>query len=161
MVQTTTREHADQALATAKTADDYRKVADTYPSTAAAGDALLLLADAQRKEGKFDDANATLKRFIDKHPKHSLLPGAYLALGANLEAQGKNDDALTNYKKVATTYPNSYAAPSAYLGQGRALEAQGKTDEARHVYENVMAQPQFKESAFRQEALNMLGKLKK
>lgn len=158
-VQTATREHSEQALVAAKSPEDYRKVAESYPRSAAGGDALLFLADAQRKEGKLDDANATLRGFIEKHPKHTLIAGAYTSLGANLEAQAKLDDALTNYKKVTTTYPTSFSAPIAYIAQGRVLQAQNKTEEARHAYETVMTQ--FPESPFRQEAMSLMGKLKK
>jgi TolA-binding protein len=159
VIQKTTREHSEQALAGAKTVEDYKKVVDGYPKSAAAGNALLLMADKLRAEGKFDESSTALKSFIEKFPKHSLISGAYTSLAANQEAQGKLDDALLSYKKVTASYPTSFSAPAAYIAQGRILEQQGKTEEARHAYETVMTQ--FAESPFQQEAMGMMRNLKK
>ena len=153
------REHSEQALANAKTVEDYRKVVDEYPKSAAAADALLLEADKLRDEGKFDESTAALRSFIEKFPKHSLISGAYASLAADQEAQGKLDDALLNYKKVTASYPTSFSAAAAYIAQGRILNQQGKTEEARHAYETVMTQ--FAESPFQQEAMMEMRKLKK
>lgn len=159
MIQTKIRVNSEKALAAAKTAEDYKKVADEYPKSAAAADALLLLADKLRADGKLDESNTALKSFIERFPKHDLISGAYTSLAANQEAQNKLDDALLSYKKVTTNYPTSFSAPSAYIAQGRILEQQGKLDDARHAYETVMTQ--FAESPFQGEAMRMMGKLKK
>ncbi len=157
--QTAMREKAAQSLAAAASTEDFRKVADQYPHTTAGGNALLLLAEHQRSEGKLDDSSATLQSFLQKHPKHPLLSGAYTSLAANQEAQGKLDDALATYKKVTTGFPNSFSVAAAYLAQGRILTAQGKAEEARHAYETVIAS--YPESLFREEASVQLAKLKK
>src|SRR5919197_4564969 len=47
---------ASASLASAKTAQDYQQVIDRYPNSAAAADAYLLLAEAQRSEKKFAEA---------------------------------------------------------------------------------------------------------
>jgi TolA-binding protein len=158
-IEKSRREHSEQALANAKTPEDYRKVVEEYPKSAAAGDALLLLGDKLRAEGKLDESSAALKSFIEKFPKHSLISGAYTSLAANQEAQGKLDEALLSYKKVTTSYPTSFSAAAAYIAQGRILGQQGKADEARHAYETVMTQ--FAESPFQQEAMMEMRKLKK
>src|SRR5437870_4045817 len=46
---------AQALLASAQTADDYRKVVAEYPRSAPAGDAYLLLAQRLRAEGKYDE----------------------------------------------------------------------------------------------------------
>ncbi|HEV7401908.1 MAG TPA: tetratricopeptide repeat protein [Chthoniobacteraceae bacterium] len=158
-IQQTARENSEAALAGAKTTGDYKKVADEYPKSAAAANALLLLADKLRAEGKLDESTAALKSFIERFPKHSLISGAYTSLAANQEAQGKLDDALVSYKKVTTNYPTSFSAAAAYIAQGRILDQQGKTEDARHAYETVMTQ--FAESPFRDEAMAMMRKAKK
>ena len=56
---------ASALLAIAKTAQEYQQLIDRYPNTAAAADAYILLAEAQRKEKKFAEANTTLQTFID------------------------------------------------------------------------------------------------
>src|SRR5215471_14497529 len=55
---------ASASLAGAKTAQEYQQVIARYPNTPAAADAYLLLAERQRNEKKFADANITLQAFI-------------------------------------------------------------------------------------------------
>src|SRR5436190_17404170 len=117
------RAAAEVAYAAAKTPDDFRKVAQEHSGQPAAGNALLQLAAQLRNEGKLDEANATLHKFISEYPEHPMLAGAWLALAENAEAAGKQDDALTGYQKVLTTFPGSFAAPLALLGQGRLQKA--------------------------------------
>src|SRR5207244_12003156 len=54
---------ASAALASANTAQEYEQVIARYPNTSAAADAYILLAQAQRKERKFTEANKTLETF--------------------------------------------------------------------------------------------------
>src|SRR6266540_2817164 len=63
---------ASASLASARSAQDYQQVIDRYPTTSAAADAYLLLAEAQRNEKKFAEANTTLQAFIAKYPQHEL-----------------------------------------------------------------------------------------
>ena len=85
---------ASALLASAKNAQQYQQVLEQYPNTAAAADAYLLLAEAQRNEKKFAEANTTLQTFIAKYPQHELLSTARMAMAANLESLGKSDEAL-------------------------------------------------------------------
>lgn len=150
---------AQKLYASAHSAEDYRKVIAEYGGTAPAGDALLMLAEKQRSEGKFDESSATLHTFIDKYPEHPLLSGAWTSLAATLEAQGKVDEALSTYQKVSTAYANSFSAPLALLAQARILQQKGKLEDARRTYEQVMTQYQDNYAA--QQASMELRKLKK
>ncbi len=159
LVQNQAKKAAEAAFASAKTADDFRKVADAYPHTIVGANAQLMLAEQLRNAGKNDDAAAALRTFISNHADHPLIAGAYLSLGSILENQDKLDEALTNYQKVTTSYLNSYAAPMAWLGQARILKKKGKTEEARRAYETVMNK--FPDSAFAQQASQQVQKLAK
>ncbi|PYK04444.1 MAG: hypothetical protein DME67_07915, partial [Verrucomicrobia bacterium] len=75
---------ASASLASAKSAQEYQQVIARYPNTPAAADAYLLLAEAQRSEKKFAEANATLQTFIAKYPQHELVSTARMAMAANL-----------------------------------------------------------------------------
>ncbi len=75
---------ASAMLASAKSADAYQQVIADYPNTPAAADGYLLLAEAQRKEKKFTEANATLQVFIDKNPNHELVQRAARAAFASV-----------------------------------------------------------------------------
>jgi TolA-binding protein len=149
---------ASALLASAKSAQQYQQVIDRYPSTPAAADAYLLLAEAQRNEKKFAEANATLQTFITKYPQHELVSTARMAMGANLESMGKPDEALTTYQQVASTYPNSFNAPMALLSQVYILKAKNRNDDARKICETVLTQ--YRTSFWAGEAMQQLRILK-
>src|SRR5437870_6991731 len=146
------------ALAGAKTAPDLRSVIERYGNTRAAANAYLLLADAERNEKKFADANATLQVFIDKYPKHELVTTARVAMAANLEAMGKSDEALALYQRTAASYPNSFNAPLALLSQVHLLRIKNKVEEARMVCEKILTD--YRDSYWANEAARQLRVLK-
>src|SRR5690349_13445570 len=117
---------ASAALAGANTAQQYDQVIAGYANTPAAADAYILLAEAQRKESKFADANKTLDTFIAKYPNHEFVATAKMAIAANLDSMGKSDEALAKYQQVASTYANSYAAPLAMLSQVYILKSKNR-----------------------------------
>src|SRR5215470_17919510 len=122
---------ASAALASANTAQEYEQVIARYGNTAAAADAYILLAEAQRREKKFAEANKTLETFTAKYPKHELVSSAKLAIAANLESMAKTDEAFAMYQQIASAYPNTYAAPLAMLSQVYILKAKNRNDDAR------------------------------
>ena len=149
---------ASAALAGAKTAPELQSVTERYANTRAAAGAYLLLADEQRKETKFAEANATLQAFINKYPNHELITTAHMAMAANLESMGKADEALAAYQKTAASYPHSFNAPLALLSQVHLLRAKNKIDEARMVCEKILTD--FRESFWASEAARQLRVLK-
>ena len=149
---------ASAMLASAKSADAYQQVIADYPNTPAAADAYLLLAEAQRKENKFTEANTTLQVFIDKNPNHELVSTAKMAMAANLESMGKNDEALSMYRQITSTYPNSFNAPLALLSQVYLLKSKNQTEEARRVCETILTR--YRESFWSGEAAQELRLLK-
>lgn len=153
------RAAAENAFAEAKTIEDFKRVIAEHPGQVAAANAQLKLAALLRDAGKLDEANTTLRAFIDKNPQHPIISGAWLSLAENAEAAGKSDDALTGYQKVTTTYPSSYAAPIALLGQARIQTLKGQADQAKRTYEQVLAQHQ--NTPFQMEAMRALADLNK
>jgi len=129
---------ASGALANAKNAQDYQQVIDRYPKAPAAVSAYLLLAETQRQQKKFVEANTTLQRFISTNPNNEFVPTAYLAMAANLESLGKTDEALAQYQRVATNYPDNYAAPLALISQVNILKAQKRIEDARRICETIL-----------------------
>src|ERR1041385_8109291 len=98
---------ASAALAGANTAQQYEQVIAGYANTPAAADAYILLAEAQRKENKFAEANKTLETFIAKYPKHEFVSTAKMAMATNLDSMGKTNEALVMYQQIASAYPTS------------------------------------------------------
>jgi predicted negative regulator of RcsB-dependent stress response len=129
---------AAELLGNAKNPQDYQDVIARYPGTPAGASAYLLLAERQRNEKKFAEANATLQRFVDKNPEHDFVPTARLAMAANLESMGKNDEALSIYQEVAAKYANTYNGPFALISEVPLLKAKNRIEDARRVCEEIL-----------------------
>ena len=127
-----------ELLGKAKTPQEFQEVITSYSGTPAGASAYLLLAEKQRGEKKFTEANSTLQAFTDKYPDHDFVPTARLAMAANLEATGKNDEALAIYQQVASKYGNTYNGPLALISEVPLLKAKGRADEARRVCEEIL-----------------------
>ena len=149
---------ASALLSSAKSAPDYQQVVARYPNTPAGAAAYLLLAEAQRNEKKFIEANATLQVFINKNPNHELATGARMAMAANLESMGKTDEALSMYQRIAASYPKSFNAPLALYSQVHLLKAKNQDEAARHVCETILTQ--YRDSFWASEAARVLRSLK-
>ncbi|HWY52482.1 MAG TPA: tetratricopeptide repeat protein [Chthoniobacterales bacterium] len=129
---------AAELLGNAKNPQDYQEVIARYPGTPAGASAYLLLAEKQRSEKKFSEANATLQAFIEKYPEHDFVSTARLAMAANLESMGKNDEALSIYQEVATKYANTYNGPLALISEVPLLKAKNRIEDARRVCEELL-----------------------
>ncbi len=151
-------ELAADELAGAKNVADFQKVIAEYGNTPAGASASLLLAEKQRVEGKFDEANKTLQDFIDKDPAHELVPAAKIAMAANLQSLNKTDEALSLYKQIAASYPKSFVAPLALISQVPLLKEKKQPDEARRVCETILSQ--YGQSFWAGEAMREIRTLK-
>lgn len=151
-------ETAERLLATAKTAGDFQKVIAQYETTPAGASAYLFLAEEQRKEKKFTEANTTLQSFVDKYPKHQLKGTARMAIGANLESLGKRDEALSAYQRLAADDAQGFTAPIALLAQVLIFKEKNQIPDARRVCETIMTQ--YRESLVANEATRQLRLLK-
>jgi predicted negative regulator of RcsB-dependent stress response len=149
---------AASLLANAKIAQEYQQIIARFPNTPAGADAYLLLAEAQRSEKNYAEANATLQVFITRNLNHELVSTARMAMAANLESMGKNDEALSTYQQIAATYPNSFNAPLALLSQVYVLKALNRDEEARRICETILTQ--YRESFWAGEAMQQLRLLK-
>jgi predicted negative regulator of RcsB-dependent stress response len=153
------RETAASAMfSSARTANDYVQVISRYGETSAAAAAYLLLANIQREERKFPEANATLETFVAKFPQHELVSTARMAIAANLESLGKEDEALAMYQLIASTDAGSFTAPHALLTQARILQAKNRTEDARRICETIMTK--YRDSYAGIEAARLLRTLK-
>ena len=149
---------ASALLGNARKTEDYQQVIARYPNTPAGADAYLLLAQAQRDEKKFADANATLEIFIAKNPDHEFVATARMAIAANLESTGKIDEALSMYQKIAASYPKNFNAPLALFSQVHILKLRNQTQEARLVCEKILTD--YRDSFWAGEAARELRLLK-
>jgi tetratricopeptide (TPR) repeat protein len=149
---------ASGVLATAHNAAAYQQAIARYGGTHAAATAYLLLADAQRKDGKYAESNATLQRFIEEYPKHEFAATARLAIAANLESMSKTDEALAAYQRVVADHPKSFEAPLALISEVRIFKAKNQNDAARRACETILTQ--YRDSIWSGEAMQELRTLK-
>lgn len=149
---------AAEILGGAKTAADFQKVISSYGSTPAGATAYLLLAEQQRNEQKFAEANQTLETFVAKYPKHELVSTARMAIAANLESLGKPDEALTTYQRLVASDPHSFNAPLAMISQVHLLKGKNQINEARQVCEKILTD--HRDSFIAGEATRQLRLLK-
>ena len=153
------RETAASAMfSSARTTDDYLQTVNRYGDTSAAAAAYLLLANMQREERKFSEANATLQTFVDKFPQHELVSTARMAMAANLESLGKQEEALAMYQLIASTSAGSFNAPHALLAQARILQAKDRIEDARRICETIMTK--YRDGYAAIEAARLLRTLK-
>ena len=145
---------AASLFAAAKSPAAYEEIINRYGDTAAAASAYLLLADAQRNDGKYAEANATLLRFLDKFPQHQLASTARMAMAANLQAMGKQDEAFASYQQIASAAVPGFNAPMALIEQVHILQDKGKTEDARRICETIMTQ--YRDSYAAMEASQLL-----
>ena len=152
------RDRREAAAATlfsaAKTPAAYEAIINQHSDTAAAASAYLLLADAQRRDGKFAEANATLTKFLEKFPGHQLANTARMAMAANQQAVGKEDEAFATYQQVVSANVPGFNAPMALIEQVRILQDKGKTEDARRICETIMMQ--YRDSYAAMEASQLL-----
>ena len=156
------RQHRDSSaadlLAKAKTPEELQNVTRQGKGTPAGATAYLLLAEQQRNEKKFTEANATLQAFLEKYPKHELASTARMAIAANLESLGKADEALAMYQRVSAGDPHGFNAPLALLAQTHLLKEKNQIEEARRVCETILTQ--YRDSFAAGEASRQLRMLK-
>ena len=138
----------------AKTPAAYEELIKQHSDTAAAASAYLLLADAQRKDGKYVEANTTLMKFLEKFPRHELATTARMAMAANLQAMGKEDEAFATYQQIASANVPGFNAPMALIEQVHILQGKGKTEDARRICETIMTQ--YRDSYAAMEASQLL-----
>lgn len=131
---------AAAAFADAADTKGWQEVVSDYPGSIPAGNALFLIAQAQRSDGKLDESTATYRVILEKYPKHPLVAEAALGIASNLADAGKVDEADQAYQQAAATYGSTFVAPLALFAEAHLLLAQGKQAEALPVLENITAQ---------------------
>ena len=131
---------AQNLLATAKGLEDLRMVAEIYPKTMPAADALMRIAAAERDAGSMDKSNAAFREFLERFPTHELAGGALLGIAQNQDAAGDGQSAMVTCQQVVTQFPKSYAAPIAAYTEAEILLRGFQIDEARRSFNMVVTQ---------------------
>ena len=152
------KEGSESALASAKNADELRKVTTEWTGTPAAATAQYRLADELRKENKLDEAAKEYTAFAKNNPAHPLLVSSIAALGLTLETAGKTPEALATYQRIQSSYPKSGHLPLALISIARIQAAEGKIDEATKTLDTLLQSGSS--YGFRSEAQRLQAALK-
>lgn len=128
--------NSETMFANAQTAEAYRAVADKYPGTPVAGNALLLLAAAKRPD--LAQSNTTYEEVMASSPNYPLVSSASLGLAGNAELANTTPKAIELLQQTAAAYQNSYAAPYALYASGELLLREGKRGEALKAFRDLV-----------------------
>ncbi len=86
------------------------------------------LADIQGR--RYEQAEMTLRQFIQSHPRDGRVPAATYWLGESYLQRSRNREAAEQFLKVSTDYARSPQAPEAMLKLGISLNALGAREQA-------------------------------
>ncbi|GEP02167.1 tol-pal system protein YbgF [Methylobacterium oxalidis] len=79
---------------------------------------------------QYEQAEMSLRQFIQSHPRDGLVPAATYWLGESYLQRNRNREAAEQFLKVSTDYARSAQAPEAMLKLGASLNALGAREQA-------------------------------
>jgi TolA-binding protein len=116
---------SEQALAGATDAAGWNDVISKYPNSAAAADAMLLLASSLRDAGKIEESDSLYSRFSESFPRSPIAVSGMIGRASNARVAGNPAESLNYYQQAAAANPQSYGAPFALFSQFRLLAQDG------------------------------------
>ena len=96
------------------------------PNAAADYDAAVELIQSRQ----YEQAEMSLRQFLQSHPRDGRVPGATYWLGESYLARGRTREAAEQFLKVSTDYARSPQAPEAMLKLSVSLNALGAKEQA-------------------------------
>jgi TolA-binding protein len=124
---------------------DFKVVAETYPTSSVADDALSEIAHYYLdKVGDFKEAEAAVTQILKKYPNSNSAPDAHNMEGRLALARSHQtvdlDAALANFDRVPRLFPGTEAVPRALVLAGEALWYAKRYDEAMAELARVEAE---------------------
>ena len=104
------------------------QVAKDYPGTKAANNAVFLQASALYEEGRFTEATAAFKAYLNLAGSRLLAAAAQFGLAASEDAVGEKDKAERSYGVVISRYESSTEAMQARVALAKLILAQPNPD---------------------------------
>ena len=118
-------------------ADAYLKIAANFSGTHAGGRAMVQGAAALFEAGKYAEAQAQFKKYLETHPGDVFCAQAALGVAASLDAQGKTDLAASAYQRVISGFSDLNVVNVAKFALAQIDERQGRLADAENLYEDV------------------------
>jgi predicted negative regulator of RcsB-dependent stress response len=132
-----TAQEAAERFTSAITVEDCDVVAQKYPGSVAAGNALVRKAELLWNDGKKESSIGTLRQFEKDYGDHPQRAAALFGLASKLAAMGEKADARTMLDGIVSKYPNSEFAAASQIQLGDLLWEEGKTDDAKKLFESI------------------------
>ncbi len=133
----------------------YAELANKYPKSAVAAQALYLAAYGALSRGDYAAAQQYTDAFLSAYPKHELLPDVRFVSAESRLLLGKYDEAEKLYAELLEKYPRHADADSWRVRQGTALELQKKYADVVALLQPVAAE--IKNADVRAEAFFLVG----
>lgn len=133
------------------------KQAETVP-TITSPDQLYAFAYNLYSQGKYDQAIANFRRYLDGFGQTEAADNAIFWIAESLNAQGKTSEALREYERLLADYPRSDKAVSAQFKKAILLLQLERREEGVNTLRVVIAQhPASPEAAQATQELTRLG----
>ena len=116
----------------------YRILADQYPSSPLAADALYRLAHLLQKKNDYVQAAELFGRLETRFPKHELAAQAVFAQAACLGRAQKNEAAVAAYARLLATYPQSPFVEDALYQKASAETFLRRDAQARETWRDLL-----------------------
>ncbi len=136
----------------------YREVAQQYPGTRSAEEALIQMGMLQSGAGKVEDAFGSFTEYLATYPRGRFRAMAGLGKAYAQEAKGDLQGTAQTLSLLLERDKNDPLAGEAYVTLGRVYEELKKPDEAMRVYEQVVER--YSQSQWAQRALDRMTNLK-
>lgn len=137
--------------------DREKKQADAVP-TITSPEQLYSFAYNQFSQGKYDQAIANFRRYLDGYGQTEAADNALFWIAESLNAQSKPAEALREYERLLTDYPRTDRAASATFKKGVLLLQLERREEGVNTLRNVIAQfPAAPEATQATQELTRLG----
>ena len=135
--QETYLKESGEKFASAQTTDELNAVIDDYPGSAAAGNAMLLLADRNLTKGEVEEAKINLTKFVREQKDTPLYFNGLFALGTVEERLGKPDEAKKIYQEIIAAGEQATTAAVAALRVADIIHEQGDLEGALNAYDAI------------------------
>ena len=133
----------------------YKAVADRYPGTVWAEDALLSLGYFYLKDMKDDEAMPHLRRLLDAFPQGRYADRTTWWLGWWHYRNGRAAEAAEMFERAVQTHPPTYYTPGFLYWAARARAALGQNDRAHALYAEAVRRYKYRYHG--QKAAEALG----
>src|SRR3954470_22419728 len=124
-------------------ADAYKKIAQEYKGTQAAGRALLLAGTTLYTQGHFDEGQKFFEQFAREYPASPFVPEALYGVAASLDAQKKTSEAIGKYEELRRRYAKASVIDQTKLALGRLYEEDNKPAQALDLYDELVKGNQY------------------